>query len=211
MTKSTAYPEVLRRIQGGAHFLDLGCCLGQEIRKLVHDGAPSAHTYGADLHGGFFAAGYDLFGDKDHLQTTFIEADIFNDASPLRALYGRMDIVYTGDLFHLFGLDEQERIARKVVKLLVPRPGAMVLGRQTGSAVPGNHARAGDTSGRQHFRHNANSWRELWGRVGDMTGSEWAVEAELTGAEFAATAGEPGKAQPIVGSKALEYIITRVR
>ncbi|KAJ3485915.1 hypothetical protein NLG97_g6721 [Lecanicillium saksenae] len=51
---TAAYPSILSRVKSGAVFLDLACCMGQELRKLAHDGAPSENTYGADLYGGFF-------------------------------------------------------------------------------------------------------------------------------------------------------------
>lgn len=31
------YPEVLERIKNGDQYLDIGCCVGQDIRKLVSD------------------------------------------------------------------------------------------------------------------------------------------------------------------------------
>jgi hypothetical protein len=54
---SDIYQQVLERVKNGENFLDLGCCLGQEIRKLVFDGAPSVNTYGSDLHGEFISVG----------------------------------------------------------------------------------------------------------------------------------------------------------
>ena len=146
MSENPVYQSILDVGKSGqTWFMDLGCCLGQEIRKLVFDGAPSANTYGSDLWGGFFTVGYELFNDKDRLQTTFIAADVFDDASPLVELAGQMNIVYTGDLFHLFDLEDQERIATRVIQLLAPQPGSMVVGRQSGSETPGAYSRAGDT------------------------------------------------------------------
>ena len=103
-------PEVLKRVQHGEKFLDLACCFGQELRQLVADGAPSVNTYGSDLWDGFFSVGYELFRDKDSLQTTFIQADVFDDASPLTKLARQIGIIYVGDLFHLFNLEDQERL-----------------------------------------------------------------------------------------------------
>ena len=108
------YPEILDRTKNGDNFLDPGCCLGQEIRQLVFDGTPSKNTYGSDLYGGCFPVGYKLFKDQDRLQTTFIAADIFDNTSKLTELEGKINIIYTGAFFHLFGLEEQKKIAAKL-------------------------------------------------------------------------------------------------
>ena len=207
------YPEVLSRIKGGEKFLDLGCCLGQEIRQLVFDGAPSANTYGSDLWGGFFPVGYELFRDLDRLETTFVAADVFDDASPLvTELEGKLDVVYTGAFFHLFDLAEQETVARRVVQLLAPKKGSMVIGRQSGSEVAGEFSRAGDKSGRKHFRHNAESWKELWERVGKATGSRWEVEADVRTPEYtlAALEGKSADIQRKMTSPGLRFTARRL-
>ena len=208
--------EVLRRVKEGDKFLDLGCCLGQEIRQLVRDGAPSANTYGSDLWLGLMEVGYELFRDRERLQTTFIAADVFDDASPLvAALAGRVDIVHAGAFFHLFGLEEQERAAMRVVQLLAPRPGSLVIGRQSGAEEAGefsssSYSRAG---GRKHFRHNPRSWKELWDRVGERTGTEWAVEADVRTTEYTLAAGLEGKSEAIrrkMTGKGLRFVVRRL-
>ena len=44
ISKSPAYPAILSRIENGDSFLDVGCYLGQDIRQLVFDGAPSEYV-----------------------------------------------------------------------------------------------------------------------------------------------------------------------
>lgn len=48
-------------------FLDLGTCLGQDVRKLIFDGAPVDSVYGTDLLAEFVEIGYDLFRDEEKL------------------------------------------------------------------------------------------------------------------------------------------------
>jgi SAM-dependent methyltransferase len=211
MISTVVYQEVRERVKRGEKFLDLGCCFGQEIRKLVFDGAPSINTYGSDLWGDFLSIGYELFKDKDRLQTTFIAADVFDDTSELTTLADQMNIIYTGAFFHLFNLEEQEKIALRIVQLLVPQPGSLIIGRQSGSENPGEFSRSGDKNARKHFRHNAQSWKELWDRVGEKTGSKWLVEADLLFPEFTMSApeGESTAMRSKMETKGLRYTIRR--
>ncbi|KAK4182541.1 hypothetical protein QBC35DRAFT_546927, partial [Podospora australis] len=215
LNTAPVYSEVLDRLKSkNKKFLDLGCCLGQEISQLVFDGAPSENMYGSDLHRGFFDVGYELFQDRDALRTTFIAADIFDssDMSTLAALRGKMDIIYTGAFFHLWSLEEQERAATQVLRLLTPRPGSMIIGRQTGNDEAGPFSRAGDTSGRTHYRHNAESWTELWNRVGEVIGVKLVVEAELSAPEYTLSASAEGQSPEIqrkITDKGLRFVVRR--
>ncbi|RFU80735.1 s-adenosyl-l-methionine-dependent methyltransferase [Trichoderma arundinaceum] len=213
MITTDVYEEVLERVKDGEKFMDLGCCFGQEIRKLVQDGAPSINTYGSDLWGEFLSIGYELFKDKDRLQTTFIAADIFDDSSSLTRLSGQMNIIYVGDFFHLFNLEEQEGIAIRVAQLLVSQPGALIIGRQSGGEIAGEYSRVGDTSGRRHFQHNPQSWKELWERVGEKTGSRWMMEADLC-PEFkfksSVREGKSSEVQRLMDAKGLRFTIRRL-
>jgi hypothetical protein len=206
------YSHILERIKVGEKFMDLGCCFGQEIRQLVFDGAPSINTYGSDLWGDFMSLGYELFKDKDRLQTTFITADVFDDSSPLIGLAGQINIIYTGAFFHLFNLEDQEKIAIRIIQLLVPQTGSMIIGQQSGSEIPGHYSRAGDTGGPKHFRHNPQSWKELWDRVGKKTGSRWSVEADLRFPEFTLSTSEsvPPTMQNKIGGKGLRFTVKRI-
>ncbi|UKZ78342.1 hypothetical protein TrVFT333_006079 [Trichoderma virens FT-333] len=207
------YQEILERVKNGDKFMDLGCCFGQEIRKLVHDGAPSVNTYGSDLWGEYLSMGYELFKDKDRLQTTFIAADIFDDSSPLAKLSGQMNIIYVGDFFHLFSLEEQEEIAVRIVHLLAPQPGSLIIGRQSGGETALEYSRAGDMSGRRQFQHNPQSWKQLWDRVGDKTGSKWSADVGLC-QEFkfkpSATLDTSGEVQRLMKAKGLRFTIRRL-
>jgi len=160
--------------------LDLGCCFGQEIRRLVTDGAPSENLYGSDLRPEFFELGYKLFRDKETLKSTFIAADIFDAQSGLNQLQGKIDILYVGSFLHLFGYDKQVEVCKATVKLLRPKEGGLVVGRQIG------HLEAGERPHRTNkeqtmYRHNETSFARMWEEVGEATGTKWRVKCEALG------------------------------
>ncbi|CAO2651828.1 Nn.00g001110.m01.CDS01 [Neocucurbitaria sp. VM-36] len=175
--ESRAYNEVLSRVKNGDQFLDLGCCMGQDIRKIVSDGAPSEHTHASDLKQDFWDFGYDLFVDKSTLKTTFIQADIMDADSKLNELNGKINIVYASSFFHLFDWEGQIKVAKRVIELLKAESGSLILGRQGGKPVAGDfsHVKKDMTS----YWHNVESWTKLWEQVGQETGTEWKVEAAL--------------------------------
>ncbi|KAF1835161.1 hypothetical protein BDW02DRAFT_298696 [Decorospora gaudefroyi] len=172
-----AYQEVLSRVQNGEQLLDLGCCMGQDIRKLVYDGAPSDKIYGSDLKQNFWDLSYDLFLDKSTLQTRFLQADIFDSDSQLKQLDGKLDIVNAASFFHLWQWDEQVKAAKRVVQLLKPVPGGLLIGRQGGKPEAGSLGNV--VKEMNPFWHNPESWAQMWEQVGKETGTEWKVAATL--------------------------------
>ena len=85
----------------GETFLDAGCRFGQDIRKLVADGASGSQLYGLDLEQRFIDLGYDSFCDRKKLQTHFVIGDILNPASNVSEIEGKMDIVFLFSSLHL--------------------------------------------------------------------------------------------------------------
>ncbi|KAL6708531.1 hypothetical protein ACN47E_002512 [Coniothyrium glycines] len=173
-----AYDEVLDRVKNGEYFLDLGCCMGQDIRKLVNDGAVSENTYASDVTKNFWDPyGYDLFCDRDTLKTRFVQADIFDEGSELKALDGKIDIVNAASFFHLFDWDGQVKAAKRVVDLLKPSSGSLILGRQGGKPEAGSFAHV--MKDLTAWWHNPESWARMWKQVGEETDTEWEVQSVL--------------------------------
>jgi len=177
---SPQYPEILERLKSGNEtFLDLGCCFGQEVRRLVADGAPSEKIYASDLRPEFFELGYTLFKDRETLKSKFIAADVFDSESGLKELDGKIDIVYVGSFLHLFGYAQQVEVAVRIVKLLKYKVGSLVVGRQVGHVNAGEKVHTTNHQAGKMFRHNVASFEKLWGEVGEKTGTKWKVEAEI--------------------------------
>lgn len=111
-------------------FLDLGCCIGQDLRKLLLDCSTSlppsisltSRLYGADLLPEFINAGYVLFNDRVIMpRSQFIApADVFDtsERNALGKLDGKVNVLHVGAFFHLFDWERQKMVARRCLRLL---------------------------------------------------------------------------------------------
>jgi len=89
-------------LKAGGNLLDLGCCFGQDLKKLIHDGAPASSLFVADLRSEFIELGYELFLDKHKIGVQFLIADIFDPFSSLKQLDDQLYVVYIGLFLHIF-------------------------------------------------------------------------------------------------------------
>jgi SAM-dependent methyltransferase len=197
-------------VKDGASLLDLGCCFGQELRKLVFDGAPASRLYGADLRPEYIELGYELFRDRETLTAKFFTADILaEDDTVLSEIKGKTDIVYVGSFLHLFDYDGQVRAAKAIVSLLRPGPGVIVLGGQVGSIKPRVVEVSARTSPKPYL-HNVETFEKLWEQVGRETGTSWKVDAKLS--EGGGSLDKPIKGTDFFGpdSRRLVFMVERV-
>ncbi|KIJ62353.1 hypothetical protein HYDPIDRAFT_94825 [Hydnomerulius pinastri MD-312] len=179
--------------------LDIGCCMGTDLRYLAYLGYPPKSLIGCDVRGEFIELGYKLYSDRDKCEIPFFVGDIFDielrpfpqqsdstslpltEVSNLNQLRGRVKYIYAGALFHLFDEGTQEAIARRLASLLDVRGGesAVVFGRHSAQEKEGM---IDDSMGRVRYAHSPDSWERLWKRrlwkrvAGDMLVS---VEADL--------------------------------
>ncbi len=167
------YQTILSRVKDSATVLDLGCSLGQDLRRLAADGAPSENMYASDLHSELWDMGYDLFRDRDAMKAHFFEADIFDPNSPLRALNGKIDIIIACQFLHLFSWKGQLDALKKMVAM--SRPGAILVGYQIGREVPVEVQRPWGVM----YYHDVDSFNKLWREVARETGTKWKLEAEM--------------------------------
>ncbi|KAI2791638.1 hypothetical protein POX_c04504 [Penicillium oxalicum] len=167
---SPSYKLVLEQIRRGNLFLDLGCALGQDIRRLVYDGAPSENLIGLELRGGFVDLGYELFQDKSHLQSQFLVQSFFEDTPKLTSLRGKVKVVNSGMFMHLWGWEKQVEVAKRMMELLVPEEGSMITGLHFGSWS----AKMWETMKESPmFVHSPDTLKSLWNQCAQETGTCW--------------------------------------
>lgn len=163
---ASSYPEAL---------LDIGCCIGQLLRKLVHDGIDPTHLYGTDLHSEFITIGTELFRDKAN-GLTFAAGDMLNpNDEALGILDGKITLVHAGNFFHLFTWEEQVVIGMRIVRFMQPESiDAIIFGRHIGTHNP--RERQGR---RNSYLHNEESLQRLWNEIGAKTGTCWRVQMDM--------------------------------
>lgn len=171
INKVSCYDEIKQRITAGEKYLEVGCCFGQELRKLIIDGVPQENLYASDLDLSFAQLGYDLFNDKDRLTTPFIAADILAPQSDLDRLQGQISIISASLFFHLFSWDQQLTIGKRLVSLLAKdRMGLFV-----GGHVAGDEWEQKDWLNQDLYVHSEASWKKLWDEIGAATNTKWEV------------------------------------
>lgn len=123
--------------------------------------------------------GYKLFLDEKTLKTEFMDGDVFDPESSLKKLEGgKIDILHAAAFFHLFSLEEQKSIARRVLKILKPQKDSLLVGRQVGNVKGGNFPHR-TNPGTMMFRHDTETWKQMWKEIGDEMGVKLDVQAEL--------------------------------
>jgi SAM-dependent methyltransferase len=125
------YPELLRRVRDeNQRFLDVGCSLGQNLRKLANDGVDTRNLQGLELKLGLTELGFDLFQDGDRFRGSFSAGNILSRAD-IPGLYdGSFDVIHAGFLLDRLDEYEQARVLERMIKLLKPKRGSFILGQQ---------------------------------------------------------------------------------
>ncbi|KAK1519496.1 cytochrome P450 55A1 [Colletotrichum costaricense] len=174
------YPQLLARLQDNpsARHLDIACCVGQDLRRLVHDGVASSKIVAVELEQGYIDAGYELFRDRDRLETRFVNADMLDDGDArLNAMEGTFDTAHLGLCLHLWTREQQMVVLRRVIRLLKQEPGVMIVGHAAG------HADGIELKGvwdKPALRHNLETWEKMWAELSEQTGSKWKLNTVVS-------------------------------
>lgn len=154
----------------------MGCCFAQDLRKLVRDGAPSSALYGLEIQKEFIELAYDFFRDRDTFQGTFIHADLLDRSNEeVAAVAGTFGIVQLSMVLHIWDLEGQTVACERVIELLRPEKGVLIVGQSVGDLV----AKEFPGRGKNIWKHNVESFTEMWEEVGRRTGTKWQVRARL--------------------------------
>ena len=182
------YDQLLARLKSSAfgprRLLDVGTCLGQDLRHLVHvGGVPAPQLFGTDIIPAFEEAGCALFNDADRFGGQFIAADFLagnvND-NPLAARKGGWDVLTATMFLHALDLPAQRLACGQMISLLrvgkeVEKEGdegkdgeegwimgglVGTMGQATRQRVPPPFAKEGEES--WVWRHNVGSFVEMW-------------------------------------------------
>jgi hypothetical protein len=168
---SSSFDSVVSQILSdppARRLLDLGTCIGQDLRALRLAGAPTSTLYGSDVFPEFEAVGHSLFLDAGTFADRFFTADVFDDSvtAPLNATAGMWDVVTMTMFLHQFDRTQQQAIAARAVRLLKHERGAMIIGNNTGQTDEGEielkppFIVAGEE--RVLWRQSRESMRDFW-------------------------------------------------
>ena len=177
LSRRPTYPHILQSVKDGARFLDVGCCFSQDLRKLVLDGAPPSNLWGLELQEEFIELSYDFFRDRDHPPAHFIHADLLDPSNAeVASLQGTVDIAQLGMILHVWDIDGQTEACERVVRLMKPVPGSLIIGQAVGH-LDGVVAPGRGTA--TIFKHSAETFARLWEEVSRRTQTKWDCRAKL--------------------------------
>lgn len=172
-----SYVAIISRLKNGDTLLDVGCCFAQDLRQLVHDGVPSSQLHGLEIQKEFIDLAFEFFGDRKSFAGKFIHADLLDRANPeVKRLEGTFGVVQLGMVLHIWDLEGQTKACERVVELLRAEKGVLVVGQSVGN-LKGKEFEG--RPGKMIYKHDADTFKEMWEEVGRRTGTKWEVRARL--------------------------------
>lgn len=227
------YNDVLTRLISAPDkskplLIDLGTCLGQDLRKLVHDGAAPTQLFGVDIFPAFEAVGHALFRDAETFTNCFASADIFSpsSSSPLVQTRGTWQIITSCMFLHSFDWAGQAAACKAMLQLAATSKSkptsnsnsnskSWILGGLTAST----HAREQELKPpfvpegvkRSVYLQSRESFLRLWDEVKDATATEMGVEfnvwAEYDEGESESKKANEGSAGKLFGGEGEQKLL----
>lgn len=162
--------------------------MGTDVREFLLDGGDakgSNRLIAVDLRQDFIDLGQELFkGPTPGIEfrtANFLESSDKN----LDDLKGKVTLLYTGAVFHLFNEENQRTFANKIASLIARDKEVVVFGLHRGAAQKGPREHR---SGGILWCHDPQSWKEMWTEVLGEDAKNWTMRAKLrdswTAAEY---------------------------
>jgi hypothetical protein len=107
-----------------------------------------------------------------------IPADILKHDSVLEQLHGKIDIIWSGALLHLFDWKHQVTAVRHMLKLLKPSPHSLIVGRLMGNTKPGPYNIDRDDI-KIMYRHDLKSFKKMFHEACDAVGQKWETDVQV--------------------------------
>jgi len=185
------YERLLARLRAhpDSRLLDIGTCLGQDLRKLAYDGAPISSLYGTDVFAAYEDAGFRLFNDADRFANHFLVMDFLSDeqADNLVA-HGGWDVQSATMFLHLFDLPSQEKACRKMLQSSAGK-GSWILGASSASVTAGEQMMkppfVKEGENKSVYRQSKESFAEMWEKIAAEVGKKVSIWAEYEDREEA--------------------------
>jgi len=156
------YATVVKPRLPTAKILDIGCCMGTDIRQFLIDGAQASNIVGIDISEEYINLGFELFEDKEKTKDCFQIVDILKEKTEaetetekgkederiitehtvkhgsyeeiLARHGGTFDFVYAGSVLHLLLEDQVIKLLERVKPLLKSESG-IFFGQTVGSST----------------------------------------------------------------------------
>jgi SAM-dependent methyltransferase len=139
----------------------------------------TTNIFAIEKEAGFLDASFDFFGDRDRSPAHFIVGDLLDrDNEEMQALVGTVDVVHINMVLHVWDWAGQVRACERLVELLKPEKGALILGSKVGRLEA---ALWEAKPGIWFYKHDPESFAKLWKEVGERTGTIWEVRAYNAG------------------------------
>ncbi|GJJ09838.1 hypothetical protein Clacol_004062 [Clathrus columnatus] len=215
IAKHPAYESVIKlgKERENAIFLDLPCCdywtIGHKLFKTTPETFPVPFLQGDIFDPSFLQPGVPALDTSSQVINS---PPSLTDLTSLTPLQHSISAIYTSSFFHLFGEDEQFKLAHLFASLLSPLPGSIIFGSHNGiSDTEGDNLGRTrlTTRGNSVFGHSPTSWKELWtGKSGPFNPEQVSVQVEVKRVERKDTARVFNLEQPYIAYRHI-WSVTR--
>jgi len=147
-------------------FADIGCCFGTDTRKVVADGIRPEDIYSMDVTDEYWNIGLELFDDGDRLKVNTLFTDVARKefSEDNADLTGKLNVIYTGSVLHVFAEDEVEIFLQNVYEILAKG------GTYFGSCAMNSEAHQTEVptpkKDKRRYIHSPDSLKQLMEKIG---------------------------------------------